>query len=66
MDPLTIILMADAAFTFLNKAIPAIRDAIRRGDVPKEQQAEVRRKYENLRSKGGESFSGPEYELSGR
>lgn len=66
MDPLTMIIMADAAMTFLQKAVPAIRDAFAKGDIPAEQQAEVRRKYEELRAKGGDAFKGPEYDLSGR
>lgn len=63
---MTLILAADAAFTFLQKAIPAIRDAYQNGDVSVEKQAEVREKYEKLRAAGGDAFSGPEYELSGR
>lgn len=66
MDPMTIIIAADAAMTFLQKAIPAIRDAFASGDVPVEKQAEVRAKYEQFRAAGGAAFSGPEYELSGR
>jgi hypothetical protein len=66
MDPITVIALADAAIAFLNKAIPAIRDAFEGGEIPADKQAEVRRKYEALRAAGGAAFSGPEYELSGR
>lgn len=66
MGALEIIALADAAVVFLQKAIPAIRNQFNGGEVTTEQQAEVRRKYEALRAAGGEAFSGPEYELSGR
>lgn len=66
MDPISILIMADAAMLFLQKAIPAIRDAFAAGDIPAEKQQEVRDKYNKLRAMGGAAFEGPEYELSGR
>lgn len=66
MEIIAIIGMADAALSFLQKAVPAIRDAFARGEVPVEKQQEVRAKYEKMRALGGDAFKGPEYELSGR
>jgi hypothetical protein len=66
MDPITIIALADAALALIQKAVPAIRDAFAGGEIPVEQQAAVRAKYDALRAAGGDAFSGPEYELSGR
>ena len=66
MEILAIIAMADASLAFLQKAVPAIRDAFAKGEIPADKQQEVRNKYEALRAAGGDAFSGPEYELSGR
>ncbi len=66
MDPVTILVMANAVTLLAEKLVPMIRDAFANGDIPASQQAEVRAKYEALRAVGGEAFSGPEYELSGR
>ncbi len=66
MDPIAILALANAAAALIEKAIPAIRDAISRGEIPPDKQAQVRSEYEKLRAKGGDAFTGPEYELSGR
>ncbi len=66
MDIISIIALANAAIVVVEKAVPAIRDAFSRGDIPPEKQAQVRADYEKLRALGGDAFSGPEYELSGR
>lgn len=66
MDPITILALADGVFALAAKAVPVIRDAFRSGQIPDEEAAEWRKKYEALRALGGDAFSGPDYELSGR
>jgi hypothetical protein len=66
MDPITVLALANAAVALAQKAIPVIRDAFASGDIPDEEAAEWRKKYEALRALGGEAYSGPDYELSGR
>lgn len=66
MDPITIIMMASAGLKFAQEAIPVIRDMFSSGQVPVEQQAEVLKRYNDLRALAGSAYTGPEWELSGR
>lgn len=65
MDPATLALIA-GLIGLTEKAIPMIRDAFKNGDIPDDEAAEWRKKYETLRALGGDAYSGPDYELSGR
>lgn len=66
MDPITILALANAAIALAEKAIPVIRDAFASGEIPDEEAAAWRDKYNKLRALGGDAYSGPDYELSGR
>lgn len=60
------LLLAGGILALAEKAIPIIRDMFRKGEIPDAEAAEWRRKYAALRALGGEAYSGPDYELSGR
>jgi hypothetical protein len=66
MDPITILALANAAVALAEKAVPVIRDMFASGDIPDEEAAAWRVKYDALRALGGSAFQGPEYDLSGR
>lgn len=66
MNILQAIALAAAATQLLQTYIPIIRDQINGGELTPETEAQARAEYEKLRAAGGQSFSGPEYELSGR
>lgn len=65
MDPATLALIAGIV-SLAEKTIPMIRDAFKNGDIPDEEAAMWRERYNQLRALGGDAYSGPEYELSGR
>jgi hypothetical protein len=65
MDPATLALISGLV-TLAEQTIPIIRDAFKNGDIPDEEAAEWRDKYNKLRALGGDAYSGPDYELSGR
>lgn len=52
--------------TLAEQSIPIIREAFKNGDIPDEEAAAWRNKYNALRALGGDAYSGPDYELSGR
>jgi hypothetical protein len=65
MDPATLALIAGVV-ALAEKTIPIIRDAFKNGDIPDAEAAEWRAKYNTLRALGGDAYSGPDYDLSGR
>jgi hypothetical protein len=58
--------LANGVIALAEKAIPVIRDAFASGAIPDAEAAEWRDKYNKLRALGGDAYSGPDYELSGR
>lgn len=66
MDPITALALAEGVIALAEKAIPVIRDLFKSGEIPDSEAAEWRDKYNKLRALGGDAYSGPDYELSGR
>lgn len=66
MEPFEYIALASALVQGLKILIPQVRDAINGGALTAEQEAVARATYANMRALGGDLYSGPEYELSGR
>lgn len=66
MEPFEYIALGSAALRLLQTLIPQIRDAINGGTLTAEQEADARVTYAASRAAGGDLYSGPEYDLSGR
>lgn len=61
----SIVLMALGLVQLATKLIPIIEDAFRRGEIPAEKQAEVKKSIDDLRTALANStaFTGPEWEV---
>lgn len=49
LDPATLVALIDAALSFLQNAIPKIKEAFARGEISTEQQAKVDGQMQKLR-----------------
>lgn len=56
----------NAAIALANILLPRVLDAMKKGEVPVEQQQTVRNNYEALRAAGAQAFTGPEWEVTSR
>lgn len=57
MDPVTIFL---GAVQIVKAVAPHVQDAMKKGEISAERQAEVQKAFEDLRK---EDFSGPEWQV---
>ncbi len=63
MDPITIIAAANAAMSLMEALVPQIRNLVSRGEITVEQQQELLKKYNSLKTQADGQFTGPEWEV---
>jgi len=64
MEATAILAIVDGALAILEKALPAIQEAVRNGTITVEQQQSVYQHISALRAGGG-AFAGPEWRVNG-
>lgn len=57
------LILANALMTALEQLVPKIQGLVKSGDVTKEEQQQVRDRYNALRAAGDSAFTGPEWEI---
>lgn len=57
------IAIISATLSLIEKLWPVVEDAVKKGQVSIEAQAELRAKYNALRAKADAAFEGPEWKV---
>lgn len=57
------VVLANALLTALEALVPKIQELFKSGNVTKEEQQQVRDRYNALRAAGDSAFTGPEWEI---
>jgi hypothetical protein len=62
MNTATAIAAINAAITLIESLAPLVQQAVSKGEITVEQQAELDKRIQNLRP-GGTAFAGPEWQV---
>lgn len=64
MDPITIIAALSAGIKLVKELAPVVQDMFNKGQITKEQQEEVMKEFQSLKTGAGGEFAGPEWQPS--
>jgi hypothetical protein len=64
MDPITILALVNGSISLIETALPAIQQAVQKGDITPTQQSELLARYNSLKAKADGQFQGPEWQIS--
>ena len=64
MDPITLLATINGALTLAEAALPLIDDAVQKGLITKEQQAETMAKYNALKARADGQFAGAAWQVT--